>query len=117
MEKSEKINLKREQLKEISQAVKPLIKSGQFDSVNDAIMELFYRKDGHEEFNTLHDWNKKGYKVIKGSSAFLVWGTPRNLKGQPNEQQQQPTEENEQENKFYPLCYLFSNLQVERRTA
>lgn len=100
---------RREALKELSRAVKPLVKEGQFDSVNEAVIELFYRQDGHTEFNTLWEWNRKGYRVQKGSKAFAVWATPKKL----NRIEDQAKGDDDKKMDFYPICYLFSNLQVE----
>lgn len=105
---------KREALKELSKQVKPLVKTEEFDTVNEAVIELFYRDEDNQEFNTLHEWNKKGYKVKRGSKAFAVWASPRKLK--PTDPAPDDSEEGK-EDKFYPLCYLFSNAQVERRAA
>ncbi len=113
METTSEHRQKREALKVLSQQVKPLVKAGQFDSVNDALIELFYRQDENREFHTLYDWNKKGYKVIKGSKAFVIWGSPRELK----KNDPAPDQNEEEKNDFYPLCYLFSNAQVERMAA
>lgn len=108
MDTSSKHKERREELKQLSKAVKPLVKAEQYDSVNEAVIELFYRKDGHNEFNTLWEWNKKGYRVLKGSKAFAVWATPKKL----NRIEQQGQDDDKKMD-FYPICYLFSNLQVE----
>jgi hypothetical protein len=108
MEKTNEHKEKREALKALSQQVKPLVKEGQYDTVNDAIMDCFYRQNGHSEFNTLWEWNKKGYRILKGSKAFVVWGSPRQLK------KVEPETDEDKKEEFFPLCYLFSNLQVEQ---
>lgn len=69
---------------------------------------LFQYSDGADiEFNTLWQWRKKGYKVKKGSKAFLVWGKKKTVS------QDDSPEENATEYKFFPICYLFSENQVE----
>jgi hypothetical protein len=113
MEQTSEHKEKRETLKALSQQVKPLVKAEQYGTVNEAVIDLFYRKDGHDEFNTLWEWNQKGFKVMRGSKAFVVWGSPRELK----KTEPQPETEEDKKDDFYPLCYLFSNLQVERRAA
>lgn len=105
---------KREALKVLSMQVKPLIKSEEFGTVNEALIEVFYRDEENEDFNTLQEWNKKGFKVKRGSKAFTVWGSPRKLKPADPKPEE---DENGRDDKFYPLCYLFSNAQVERRAA
>jgi hypothetical protein len=106
---------KREALKALSQQVKPLVKSGQYDTVNEAILDLFYRNQDHQKFNTFWEWQKEGYRVKKGSTAFTVWGSPRKLK--PTDPQPTGNDEEDNKEKFFPICYLFSNKQVERRAA
>ena len=96
-----KINPKREKLKKLSQQVKPLVQDGEFNSVNEALIDLY--EDGENtEFHTFHDWKKKGKKILKGSVAFLIWGKPRKVE----------QAEDEDEYKYWPVCYLFSNAQV-----
>lgn len=111
MERTSEHKEKRETLKALSKTVKPLVKSGQYDSVNEALMDIYYRKDGHSEFNTFWEWQSKGFRVLKGSKAFAVWGSPKELK------KVEPTTDEDKKEDFYPICYLFSNLQVERRAA
>ena len=114
MEKLSRYKENREILKALSQQVKPLVKSGQYDFINEALIDCIYRQEGHEEFNTLPQWNKKGFKIIKGSRAFLVWGSPKEMtiETQSEPGTEAPDNEDEKDN-FWPLCYLFSNLQVE----
>ena len=104
------IKEKRSALHEMSTAVKPLVKEGKFDTVNEAVIETFYRKNGHEEFNTFWQWKEKGYKVKRGETAFYVWAKPL---GALQEERGQETDEDS--GKFFPLCFLFSNLQVEAK--
>lgn len=115
MEKLSRYKENREALKELSKFARILVKEEAYDTVNEAIIETVYRTDGHEEFNTLPQWNKKGYRVKRGSRAFVVWGSPKEVS---KEQQAEPgketpgNDEDEKDN-FWPLCYLFSNMQVE----
>ncbi len=104
--------IRRDELKSLSRIVKMGMKSGAIDaaSVNDGLIQL-YAVDGHEVFNTFFQWKTLGKSIIKGSKAFAVWGSPHDVKSH-----QQPvaaeTEGEEDEFKYWPLCYLFSNLQV-----
>lgn len=106
-------------LKALSQQVKPLVNSGQYDFINEALIDCIYKQDGHEEFNTLPQWNKKGYRVKRGSRAFVVWGSPKELSKEQQAEPGREAPENEEDEKdnFWPLCYLFSNLQVEPAEA
>jgi len=59
-------------------------------------------------------WKEEGLKVKKGSKAFLFWGKPK--KGQKKTKENiKPGESSpEDEYKFFPLAYLFSDKQVEK---
>ncbi len=95
-------NPKRIKLKHLSKTVKPLIESGEFDSVNEALIAT-YENEFNNEFHTFHHWKKLGKKILKGSEAFLIWGSPRKVVQQ----------EEEDEYKYWPVCYLFSDAQVQ----
>ncbi len=96
----EGIYLKRAQLRQLSQAVAPLVKEGKFPNVNTAILDT-YKKDGHQFFRSFEEWKKAGKQVIKGSKAFIIWGAPL------------PMGDVEESQKFFPIKFLFSNLQVQ----
>jgi hypothetical protein len=119
MEKLSRYKENREALKELSKFARILVKEEAYDTINEAIIETVYRKDGHEEFNTLPQWNKKGYRVKRGSRAFVVWGSPKevNKDQQAEPGREAPENEEDEKDNFWPLCYLFSNLQVEPAQA
>jgi hypothetical protein len=102
---------KRHGLIELSQCAKVLVKEGVFSSVNEALLAMY--ADGTEinEFNTLKQWNEKGYRVRKGEKAFLVWGQPRQA-AQVSEGSAEP-----EEYKFWPVCFLFADTQVFKAEA
>jgi hypothetical protein len=80
-------------------------------NINSILIEDFYTDPENQEFNTFHEWIKKGKRVKKGEKAFLVWGRKRkNNQDQPTAE---PKTEDEKQFSFYPLCYLFSNAQVQ----
>lgn len=99
----------RAKLRELSGVVKLGMQSGSLDvsSINEGLIEL-YRNEGHKEFKTFHQWKDEGKSILKGSKAFLVWGSPKDVK-------HQDPEEGEDEYKYWPLCYLFSDQQVAER--
>lgn len=98
---------KRDTLKTLSNVVKPLVKAGQFDTVNEAILQTIYTNQDHKIFKTYDQWKAEGKTVKKGEKAFLVWGKPK------GKEKEEKTEANTDENgTFYPLCFLFSNAQV-----
>lgn len=104
---SEAIKEKRRQLIELSQCAKVLVKEGVFGSVNEALLAM-YADDNKEidEFNTIKQWNEKGYRVKKGEKAFLVWGSPRQAEQVPDGSSEP------EEYKYWPVCFLFANTQV-----
>ena len=102
---------RRNQLKALSKVAKLAITMGTEErSVNEILIGM-YTDAENKEFHTLHQWSAKGFKVKKGSKSFLVWGKPKDH--QKAEADQAPTDEDD--DKFFPLCYLFSNAQVEPR--
>jgi hypothetical protein len=109
-ENQEKHKERRKALRELSKIAKMRI-SADCDgmTVNEVLVSEFYTDEANQEFKTLHQWNAEGYKVLKGSQSFLVWGRPK------AKQTAEPTNAEEEEDDFYPLCYLFSNAQVEKR--
>ena len=76
-------------------------------TVNEIIIENFYKNKNNQIFKTYRQWQEEGKQVKKGEKAFLVWGKPRNI----NPEDEQESEEDEKET-FYPVSYLFSNNQV-----
>ena len=64
-------------------------------------------------WDTFQGWKERGFYVQKGEAGFLIWGTPRKMKGKSEQQTQTGTiEEVEKEYSAYPLCYLFHSAQV-----
>lgn len=110
MTRNEALKEKRKELISISKAVRPLVEEGEFDTVNEAIVESVYKeKDSKiKELNTLRQWNKKGYRVMKGEKALLVWGQPRKAEQVPD------GSDEPEEYKFWPVCFLFANTQVNK---
>lgn len=91
-------------LRGMSKAVKPLVKSSQFTSINEALISTYYKNSGHEVFKTFEEWKREGKHVIKGSHAFTIWGMPIE-KG--------TVDANGRKELFWPVSYIFSNLQVQ----
>lgn len=102
---------KRMALSELSRAVAPLVQAGQYEKINEALIAC-YQTAEHQHFKTLKQWNKQGMQVKKGSEAFMIWARPKTKYKQENGT---PTEEKDYS--FFPLCFLFSNAQVEPRRA
>lgn len=98
---------KRAFLKELTKMVKPLVQAGEYNTYNDAIISTIYTDDENQEFKTFWDWKKAGKKVIKGEQGFIIWGRPIGKTEMSNDQQEEKTIN------FFPVCYIFSNNQVE----
>ncbi|WP_338814065.1 ArdC-like ssDNA-binding domain-containing protein [Bernardetia sp. Wsw4-3y2] len=82
-----------------------------------AILRKHYQNQYRvERFNTFLGWKEEGFKVKKGSKAFLFWSKPKVPKA--NEEGKKIVEdfnidEDADEHKKYFISHLFSNLQVE----
>jgi len=103
MNNNSNIQQKREYLKQISQPLTELKKSGSIESVNDGLKAI-YSAQGHKVLKTFDQWTSAGYRVKQGAKALYLWGkqTARTI-----------TEEGEEkEIKFFPLVALFSDSQV-----
>ncbi len=82
--------------------------------VNDIIADWYRDSTGATEFKTFRQWLTAGFAVQRGSKAFVLWSRKRNAK---KEVQSDKGEPEEQEYDFFPIAYLFSNLQVEPRNT
>ena len=102
------IQEKRDILKGLSKPLQLLVKESALSSVNDGLKEI-YAQSGHKELKTLKQWNKTGKSIKKGSHALCLWGAPKQVEQQ--EQTEAQGEDNDTMN-FYPICFVFSNLQV-----
>ncbi|WP_231424021.1 ArdC-like ssDNA-binding domain-containing protein [Pedobacter sp. Leaf250] len=104
------IQQKREILKALSLQVAPLIKIGTFENINSALVDA-YKNEVHQEFKTFKQWKADGFFVKKGMKAFLIWGRPK----RDQVEQEQVGEPLEDQSKFFPIAFLFSNAQVEKK--
>ena len=78
-------------------------------TINYILLNHMYETGGATEFNTFNQWKEKGATVIKGSKAFAIWGQP--VHEQKKEKQEEGNSELDKY-KYFPICYLFSNIQV-----
>jgi hypothetical protein len=76
-------------------------KTNDSQTINE-LLEKFYSEDlpAGTKFQSFRQWKKESKSVKKGEHGFLFWGRPLNPEDAENE-------------KFYPLCYLFASHQVE----
>lgn len=106
METKQSIQQKRTILKELSNIIKPLVKEGAYTTVNEALIQEIYAVNGNKVFKTYEQWKQEGKQVKKGERAYLVWGKPKGA------QQEEESPTDEEKETFFPICFLFSNLQV-----
>ncbi|WP_303071631.1 hypothetical protein [Bacteroides nordii] len=107
------IQEKREILKGLSKPLQLLVKEGAIDSVNEGLKDI-YAQSGHTYLKTLKQWNKEGKRIVKGSHALCLWGAPKQIDKQQQEDNQ---DEDTDPADFYPICFVFSNLQVHEKES
>ena len=98
---------KRAQLHALSMQAKSLIDFGKAETINEGL-KLIYSADGHTELKSFKQWKESGQIVRKGEKALMLWAKP--LSSQ--KEKEGKTEEAEGRD-FFPVAYVFSNLQVE----
>lgn len=102
------VKQKREELKSLSAGYKMLIKEGAIDSVNEGLA-MYYAEQGHTTLKSYRRWKEDGFQVKRGSKALLLWGQPKAYTKETTAKTEQ-----EKEEQFFPVAYVFSNLQVEQ---
>lgn len=82
--------------------------------INDIIADWYKKESGATIFKTFAQWKKDGYNIKKGSKAFILWSKKKSVtkSGEAIEANTELTEETAYE--FFPIAYLFSDLQVEK---
>lgn len=108
---TQELKQKREELKALSAGYQVMVRSGQFSSVNEGLA-YYYAELGHKVLKSYRQWQEEGYQVKRGSKALLLWGSPLRNNGKDEAQKNEP-EASGDDYKFFPLAYVFSNLQVE----
>lgn len=116
---------RREELKATSNLLKKAVRSGMIppsdDGTINGLLRDMYAQQGHTELKTFDEWKAAGYIVRKGQKAFLLWGKPRkhdqraDEKGAPQaatSEDGQNAQQEQQQDDFFPVCYVFSQLQV-----
>jgi hypothetical protein len=105
----------------MSQEAQDFIESGlevegfeECEKVNDYLLVMHQQATGCETFKTFHEWKKAGYSVKRDMKAFRIWGSP--VKAKKAEAQAQAESDTDAENtfKYWPMCCLFNESQVER---
>lgn len=109
-DRKEEFKLKRLALIKASQGIRVLVEEGEYNTVNEGLLEKYQEETpGVEEFNTFKQWKELGYTINKGSKAFIIWGQPRKAQQAPE------GDEEPEEYKYWPVCYLFANTQVYKK--
>ena len=104
---TEEMRAKRAYLHKLSQQAKTLVEMGEAESVNEGLA-MIYAEEGHRNLKTFKEWLKVGKVVKKGEKALLLWGKP--LRKQKD---QEPKPEDQDDQDFFPVAYVFSSKQVE----
>lgn len=81
--------------------------------INDIIAQWYRDESGATTFKTFKQWKESGFSIKKGSKAFILWAKKRKASKQ-GEQLQQGEEPSIENYEFFPIAYLFSDLQVEK---
>lgn len=81
--------------------------------INDIIAGWYREESGAKQFKTFAQWKAEGYNIKKGSKAFILWSKKKSVT-KPGEATENNTEPTETAYEFFPIAYLFSDLQVEK---
>lgn len=114
-EKREAARKRREALKDLSNQLKQLAKEtliNQEYTVND-LLRKFYAGSGHSDLRTFNEWKEAGYHVRKGEKAILLWATPKPSKQSKEAAKSAGQNEEDAKDDYFPVAYLFSQMQVE----
>ena len=89
--------------------------------LNYFILNFVYKTNGITIFKKFNEWKHEGATVKKGEKAYPIWGQPiGKQKAEEAKSKGETYTPTEEEIERYPLCYVFSNLQVrpiERKEA
>ena len=81
--------------------------------INHYILNYVYMAEGITEFKKFYEWKREGASVKKGAKAYAIWGQPVGVqKEERAEAKGEHYEATDEENQRFPMCYVFSNLQV-----
>lgn len=98
-----------EQLKKCTSDADALFWASQ--SINDIVIMWYKEESGATEFKSFFQWKQAGFTVKKGEKAFLLWAKKRKATAKIEvKENEDPLEE---EYRFFPLAYVFSDKQVE----
>ena len=107
---NQELKNKREELKAISAGFRILVKEGAINSINEGLVK-YYAEQGHTTLKTYRRWKADGYQVRKGSKALLLWGERRTYTKRTGATQREWAGDKAD---FFPVAFVFSNLQVNK---
>lgn len=85
--------------------------TGQMMTVNQGLVFHYEIQTGCKDFRTFHEWKEAGYKVKKGAESFRIWGSP--IKATSKTGQGEGEEGTQDKYKYWPMCCLFNESQVD----
>ena len=106
---------RRQALKDLCNTLQAAAKAAGMEESPNELLREYYAQAGHTELKTFEEWKQAGFYIRKGEKAILLWGHPKPSRQAKEAAKQAGKPEEEAENDFYPLAYLFSNQQVAPR--
>ena len=114
-EKQAYARARRKALKDLCNTLQAAAKAAGMEESPNELLRAYYAQAGHTELKTFEEWKQAGFYIRKGEKAILLWGHPKPSRQAKEAAKQAGKPEEEAENDFYPLAYLFSNQQVAPR--
>ena len=105
----------RQALRALCNTLQAAAKAAGMEETPNELLREYYAQAGHTELKTFEEWKQAGFYIRKGEKAILLWGHPKPSRQAKEAAKQAGKPEEEAENDFYPLAYLFSNQQVAPR--
>ena len=114
-EKQAYARAQRQALKDLCNTLQAAAKAAGMEGTPNQLLREYYAQAGHTELKTFDEWKQAGFYIRRGEKAILLWGHPKPSRQAKEAAKQAGKPEEEAENDFYPLAYLFSNQQVAPR--
>lgn len=78
-------------------------------TLNSFIVDHYKTQAGDGDFNTFHQWKEKNRTIKKGEKGWPIWGQPL---GSRADEEKQSEDQDAENMKYFPLCYLFHESQT-----
>ena len=111
-EKQAKARASRQALRALCNSLQAAAKAAAIEETPNELLRKYYAQAGHAVLRTFQEWKRAGYNIRKGEKALLLWGRPKPSRLAKEAAKQAGKTEEEAENDFFPLAYLFSNQQI-----